>query len=328
VVVPVFNTIRYAAESIESILAQTYTNIEVILMDDASTDGVSDILRAYADPRVRYVRNERNLGQFANVNAGIGLAAGELIALHHSDDVFDPSLLSKQVAFIARQPDVGAVFAIDVFIDGDGREWGRLELPHELRGRSTLTYPTVLNGILRHQNVFLRGCQCLIPRSVYDDVGLYDDRYDLRADLDMWLRIARRYPLGLIDEHLVGYRSGHENASATYARLRTKPELWFDVVDRVLEEGDRALAEGDALTAYEGHRATDRLMVAVNLYVLDRREDARLAVNTVDPRTILKTRRLQRWRLVMLWALLAVLVRFPRIGAVARAFRYRWGGRT
>jgi GT2 family glycosyltransferase len=327
VVVPVFNTKRYVRESLDSILDQTYLNLEVLVMDDASTDGTSEILRAYDDPRLRYVRNERNLGLFANVNEGIRLASGELIAMHHSDDLYDRELLSKQVDFLLRNPEVGAVFAIDVFIDANGRERGRLELPEELRGREILTYPTVLNGILRYQNVFLRGCQCLIPRKVYEDVGFFDDTYRLRADLDLWLRVSRRYSIGVIEEHLLAYRHGHDNESARYDRLRTKPELWFDVVDRVLAEGDAALAEPDALAAYEGHRAEDRLMVAVNQYILDRRADAQAMLATSSPLRLAATKQVQRGRLLVLWCALQVLVRLPRSRVVANAFMRRLHGR-
>jgi GT2 family glycosyltransferase len=326
VVVPVFNTERYVRESLDSILGQTYTNLEVIVMDDASTDGASDILRAYDDPRLSYIRNERNLGLFANVNEGIRRATGELIAMHHSDDVYDPELLSKQVEFLLRNPEVGAVFAIDVLIDANGRERGRIKLPEELRGREILTYPTVLNGILRYQNVFLRGCQCLIPRRVYEDVGFFDDTYRLRADLDLWLRVSRRYSIGVIEEHLLSYRQGHDNESARYDRLRTKPELWFDVVDRVLAEGDAALAEPDALAAYEGHRAEDRLMVAVNQYILGKRKDARATLATSSALRIALTKRVQRGRLLVLWCALQVLVRLPRIPFIADAFMRRWHG--
>ncbi|MDX6409927.1 MAG: hypothetical protein QOE13_2998 [Gaiellaceae bacterium] len=323
---PVFNTERYVRESIDSILGQTYPNLEVLVLDDLSTDGTSEILRAYRDPRLRYVRNARRLGQFANVNAGIQLSRGDLIAIHHADDIFEPELLSKQVEFFLRNPDVGAVFAIDVFIDAEGREWGRLELPEELRGCQVLPYPTVLNGILRHQNTFIRGCQSLIPRAVYEDVGFFDDRHLLRADLDLWLRIARRYPLGLIEEHLLSYRFGHENTSARYDRLRTEPDHWFAVVDRCLDEGGREFAEPDALAAFEGHRAADRLIVTVNQYILGRRADALRTLATVSPRKILATSFVQRGRLLVLWALLAAVVRLPRIPVIANAFMRRWGG--
>lgn len=323
VVVPLYNGQQYVRESLDSILAQTYRATEVIVMDDASTDGSAEIVRSYRDDRLRYVRQPENRGIFGNINDGIERARGELVAIHHSDDVYHPEILTREVEFLDAHPEVGAVFAIDTFIDGEGREWGRLELPQELRGRQVLPYPVVLNGILRHQNVFIRGGTSLIRRAVYDEVGLFDDRYDLRADLDLWLRIARRSPIGLLEEHLVAYRYGHDNSSARYDRLRTAPELTFAVLDRHLAEGGEAVATPDAIRAYRGHEAEDRLMVTVNLYVLDRLGEARAMLRTARARHLAGTSHIRRWRLLALWAGLHVCVRLPRSRIVAAAFARR-----
>jgi GT2 family glycosyltransferase len=326
IVVPAYNGAQYLRESLDSILGQTYRCTEVIVMDDASTDAAPEILRAYvdADERVRVHRQRENRGIFGNINTGIALASGDLIAIHHADDVYEPEILSRQVEYLRRHPDVGAVFCIDVFIDNSGREFGRLTLPREIRESEVLRYPDVLNSVLRHQNVFIRGGTSLIRKEVYEDVGLFDDRYLLRADLDMWLRMARRYPIAVIDEHLVKYRYGHDNSSLRYERLRTEPELWFDVVDRILAEGDVALARPDALAAFEGHRAEDLLMVVVNRYIVGRRRDARAGLARVSPRRILGTKRIQRWRLLSLWAALHVLVRLPASRRGADLFYRRW----
>lgn len=325
VVVPLFNGEAYVRESLDSILAQTYRNIEVIVMDDASTDGAPDVVRSYEDERLQYLRQPENRGIFANINAGIARARGEFVAIHHADDVYSSEILQREVEFLREHPHTGAVFAIDTFIDGGGRVWGRLELPDELRGQKVLAYPVVLNGMLRHKNIFIRGGTSLIRRSVYEEVGVFDDAYLLRADLDLWLRIARLYPIGLIEEHLVAYRYGHDNASARYDRLRSETELTFAVLDRHLAEGGRAVAAPDALRALEGHKAEDRLMVAINLYILDRSRDARDMLQGVA-RPLAATSRVQRVRLLALWAALTVFVRLPRSSFVAAAFLRRWHG--
>ncbi len=328
VVVPVYNGETYLRESLESILGQTYRNLEVLLMDDASTDGAPEILRSYAerDGRVRYERQSRNRGIFGNINDGIALARGDYVAIHHSDDVYDPAILDIEVAYLERRADVGAVFCTDIFIDPSGREFGRLELPPEIRAAEVLSYSDVLNGILRHQNVFIRGGTSLIRRAVYQEVGSFDDRYSLRADLDMWLRIVRRHPIAIVDRPLVRYRTHAENSSRRYARLRTEPELWFSVMDRVLDDGGREVAQPDALDAYEGHRAEDLLIVSVNDYIVDDRSGLRATLKSVKPGRIVGTRRIRRWRLLLLWAILRVAGRLPRLGVAARAFSKRWHG--
>lgn len=324
VVVPLYNGEKYVRESLDSILAQTYTNTEVIVMDDASSDAAPEIVRAYADSRLRYVRQPTNRGIFGNINDGIERARGELIAIHHADDVYHPEILEREVAFLVEHPDAGAVFAIDTFVDSGGREWGKLELPAELRGQVLLAYPVVLNGILRHKNVFIRGGTSLIRRAVYDDVGMFDDNYLLRADLDLWLRIARRHAIGLIDEHLVAYRYGHDNSSARYDRLRDEPELTFAVIDRHLVGCESDIVRPDALRAYRAHKAEDRLMVTVNLYILDRLGAARDMLGQVKARDLAWSKRVQRGRLLALWLALELLVRVPRSARIAAAFMYRW----
>ncbi len=325
VVVPVYQAERYVRESLESIAGQSYPNLEIIVMDDGSTDGSAAIAAAIEDPRLRLHRNERNLGQFENVNAGIRLARGELIAVHHADDVYERGLIAEEVEYLTAKPEAGAVFAIDTFIDPEGVPFGRLELPAEFRGGRLLRYPEILNGVLRYGNTFLRGGTSLVRRDVYRTAGLFDDAHDLRADLEMWLRISRAYPIAIIDRHLVRYRWGHETVSGSYERLRTAPELTFSLLDRLLLSGDRTIAEPEALAGFEGRRAEDLLIVAANLYTLDRRAEGRSQLGLVDPRRLIATKYVRRGRLLVLWAALQVLLRLPRVKLVAELFYRRWG---
>lgn len=324
IVVPVFNGERYLRESLDSILGQTYPHTEVVVMDDASTDATPEVVGSYTDARLRCVRQPVNRGQFGNVNDGIRLTHGELVAVHHADDVYAATLLERQLDVLARHPDVGAVFAIDTFIDAEGREVGRLRLPPELRDQRPLSYTDVLNGFLRYGNSFVRAPTNLVRRRVYDEVGLFDEAYDLRADLDMWLRVVRHSPIVVLDQHLVAYRFGHDNVSARYERLRTTPELSFSILDRRLADGDAALAEPDALVSYEGRRHEDLVLVAVNAYVRGDLAACRARLAQVRWRRILAARRLQRLRLLVLLAGLQVLARLPRIPPLARLFHRRW----
>src|SRR5438093_1456319 len=170
VIVPVFNGERYLRESLDSIIAQSYPRPEVLIMDDASTDGTPAIIASYGD-RVCCHRQSRNRGIYGNMNDGIALARGEYIAIYHADDVYHPSIIEREVAFLESHPAAGAVFCIDVFIDPFGREVGRLELPPEVRGSRLLDYPTVLNALLKHKNRFLRCPTSMVRAAVYRDVG-------------------------------------------------------------------------------------------------------------------------------------------------------------
>lgn len=327
VVIPIHNSERYARASVESVLAQTYENIDVVLVDDASTDGSRAALAsALNDERVRYIRNSRNLGQFGAVNVGLAAARGELIAVHHDDDVMLPHRLERQVAWLAAHPEAGAVFATDLYIDPFGREFGRTALPSQLRGVEVLDYRLVLDLLLRYGNVFLRTPTNIVRTSLYREVGPYSEQWALRGDIEMWLRVARRAPIGLLDEPLVQYRWGHDNESARYARRRTEAELTFEVLDRALiADGD--LVETEALTAYEGRRAEDFLLVAVNRYLSGERWAARRALRRARVRTITRTRYVRRTRLLVLWSALHVLVLLPRVRVVAAALERRFDRR-
>jgi cellulose synthase/poly-beta-1,6-N-acetylglucosamine synthase-like glycosyltransferase len=326
VVLPVFDGEAYLRQSLESILAQTYRTLEVIVMDDASSDASAEIAAelARADPRVRLQRQPSNVGQFANVNAGLQLAQGEFVAVYHADDVYHPEIVAREVAYLRAHPDAAAVFTLVVLVDAAGHEFGRLDrLPPEIETAELLPYPLVLNAILRHQSSFLPTPSALVRSDVYAELGPYALDYELRGDLDMWLRIARRHPLGLIREHLLDYRVGIHNESRRYAYLRTEPDLFYTVIDQRLAGGDRTLAEPSALAAYEAHRAADLLVAARNAYVLGRRAQLRALLGGTRLSPLLAAQGGRRRRLLVLFALLHALGRLPQSAAVARLLRPR-----
>lgn len=326
IIVPVFNGEPYLRQSLNSIFGQTYPNLEVLVMDDLSTDGTPATIASYGE-RVRYVRQPSRRGIYGNANDGIGQSRGDLVAVYHADDVYDPRIVEREVAFLQEHPEVGAVFAKDVFIDAQGREFGKLELPPSIPAGQPLSYDVVLNGILTYKNRFLVCPTAMVRRAVYDDVGVYRDKaYAIASDLEMWLRIARRYPLAILDDYLLRYRRGHGSSSDHYYRLRTEPERHFGIMDRYLVEGDAALATPAALVAYEGWRAEDRLMLAVNHYILGRRREALAILRRVRPGQILGSPQVQRGRLLVLYLALHALVRAPRVRQVADAFFRRWHG--
>lgn len=324
VVVPVFNGGEYLRESLDSILAQSYGRIEVLVMDDASTDETPAVVASY-DDRVRSHRQAHTRGQFGNVNDGIALANGQLVAVYHGDDVYLPEIVEREVAFLLEHPESGAVFASDIFIDRDGRELGRLELPPELRGAGPFDYATILNCLLTYKNPFLRCPSSMVHASVYAEVGGYrDQEFDNTSDLEMWLRIARRYPIGILEEHLFLYRRGHSSSSERYHHLRTEPSRFFPIMDLYLAGGDQQLARPEALAAFRAHMAEDRLLVAVSHYILGRRRDAAQILGGLRSRDLAGSRRVQRFRLLGLLAVLRLLVRLPRSSLVAGLFYGRW----
>ena len=106
---PVYNGLPYLREAIESVLCQTFTDFEFLIVDDASTDGSTDLIKSYGDSRIRLIRNEHNLGTSGSMNRGIELARSEYIARIDQDDVCLPERLREQLAFIESRPDLAIV---------------------------------------------------------------------------------------------------------------------------------------------------------------------------------------------------------------------------
>ena len=327
IVVPAYNAERFLRASLDSILAQTYPRTEILLMDDASTDGTEAIARSYGD-RIAYHRQPRNRGQFANVDDGIARAAGAYIAVYHADDVYLPRMVEREAGFLEAHPDVGAVFVPPILIDPEGRERGRVQVPPSAPTEQALDYRTVLNTVLSYKNRLLPGPSSMIPASVYRTVGPYRGRdYPVAADFEMFLRISRSYPVAILGEHLFCYRWGHGNADQLDRRLRTTRETYFTVMDEHLAAGGAALARPESMAAHRAHLAEDVLMRAVNCYVLGRTSEMRPILAETTLAQLLGSGRVQRFRLGVLCLILRGLTWLPHLGLVERAFRRRWCSR-
>jgi glycosyltransferase involved in cell wall biosynthesis len=323
ILVPSFNGAPWLREALDSLLAQTYPNIEIILLDDASTDDTPAIAAEY-EGRIRFIRQPRNMGIYDNVNVGIAEAKGELVATYHADDIYLPTIVEEQVAYLQAHPEVGAVFASDIMVDADGREYGRIRLPEEVRGEQPLPYPVVLNTLLSYKNNFLVCPTAMVRAAVHRDVGVYrQDRYRNTSDLEMWLRIARRYPIAVLESHLMKYRHFHGNSSQRYHRLRTDVENYFLIMDEYLAEGDRELATPEALVSYEAHRSKDRLWAAMSHYIKGEPVEGRRALGQVRLGPIARSPHVQK-RLLAIAALLWLALRLPRSEWLAERMRQRW----
>ena len=204
VIVPVYNMDKYVAETIDSVLSQTFQDVEVIVVDDGSTDQTPSILARYGS-RIGVIRQE-NRGCPAALNRGIREARGQWIAWVSADDVWEPTKLKRQVDATRDSRHAGVLYTDYVYIDKDGKVLSGEHFPCPITRRKT-----ILRLIRR---CFVNGSSTLINRNVFEAVGLYDENDRLTFDWDMWLRIALVYKFFHVPEPLVRYRIHSEQSSA------------------------------------------------------------------------------------------------------------------
>jgi glycosyltransferase involved in cell wall biosynthesis len=207
VIIPAFNSGPHLRETLESVLAQTHRETEVIVVDDGSTDGTPDVIRSFAG-RIRAVR-QKNRGIGAARNRGFQLSAGAYVAFLDHDDTWLPQALACQLVVAQRHPESGLVACDGVQFAGD-----EVLSPHLLWGPVAERLAESSNGevtgrfydnLIRGNLVLATTGQVLLPRHVFERFGPFSERW-VAEDWDLWLRIAERYPITLHAERLIRYR--------------------------------------------------------------------------------------------------------------------------
>lgn len=202
VVMPAYNAQCFVGEAIDSVLAQKHANLEIVVVDDGSTDGTADIVRSYGD-RVVYVRQE-NAGPARARNAAIARSRGEMIAIIDSDDLWVPGKLAKQVDFLLNNPEVGLVFGdMECFNESGTVLRSAFEKLKFIPGDRPGIVANAFARLLRYNTI---PGNVLMRRTCYERVGGYDEELRRCEDWDLWIRIARLYPIGCIPEVLLRKR--------------------------------------------------------------------------------------------------------------------------
>ena len=223
VLLSVYNGERYLGEAIESILNQTFTDFEFIIVDDGSTDSSSAILASYRDPRIHLIRNNQNLGLAKSLNKGLQLARGQYIARMDADDISLPERLYKQVRFLDENSSVTMVGTWTEVIDEDSKREEIWQIPivsHLLRWR------------LLFKNTFTH-CAVMFRRDVVSQLGGYDENLTSAQDYDLWSRISFRWDVANIPEVLVRWRKWGSGISTK--KQKEQQEMAKEVSRRNLE---------------------------------------------------------------------------------------------
>jgi glycosyltransferase involved in cell wall biosynthesis len=223
VVIATHNYARYLGAALESALTQTFRDLEVIVVDDGSTDDTPAVMAPYLrDVRVRYSRTAA-LGQPRAKNRGIQLAQAPLIAFLDADDIWLPVKLERQLPLFDADPDVGVVYSRRLLIDHEG--W-QLEYTDPSLHRGW-----ILPRVFRSN--FICFSSSVVRRSVFDAVGFFDESLSLAIDYELWLRVALHYRFDFVDAPLVKYRTGHASLSQ---RKRERVQTAQRIIRRFLDE--------------------------------------------------------------------------------------------
>ncbi|MCG2711058.1 MAG: glycosyltransferase family 2 protein [Candidatus Omnitrophica bacterium] len=280
VCVPVRNGACTIARTLDSILAQDYLNLEIIVSDNCSSDETAKIVKGYVAQGVRYFFNPQKeiLGE-NNWNYILSLADGPLIALYHADDIYTSTMVRRQVEFLEAHPKSSAVFTMTQTIDEQDRpiRMGSLRLPQELRDRDFFEFSEFFNAVLKY-HTFTYVPTMMTRKQVIKKVG--DFRFQMFAsasDIDLYLRMARQWGgIGIIDEPLHQYRIYDLQGSTLIAKNRTDLPDFYRVIDAHLNDlSERKFVRPQSLALYKMYRAADHAICAQNLLVQRRTIEAR-----------------------------------------------------
>ncbi len=223
VVIPVFNGVNFLREAVESVFSQTYPDIELILVDDGSTDETWTFIESYGE-RVRAIHKE-NGGVASALNVGIRQARGSLIAWLSHDDLFFPEKIDRQVRFLETHPQYGVCYTDFEIINATGDLLKTYRAPW---------YPS--KELARHflADMHINGSTVLMRKSCYERAGGFNERLPHTQDLDMWLRIAEDGELGHLPEVLVKFRSHPEQGSLNFeVQIEDEQNLFRALFDKL-----------------------------------------------------------------------------------------------
>lgn len=254
ILMSVFNGAQYVSDAIGGILAQTFRDWELIIIDDCSTDKTPELIGRVRDDRIRIMRNSQNLGLTRSLNLGLEYASGKYIARQDADDISLPRRLETQLEFLRLNPEVGLLGTSIITIDAASRITGQSQNPLT---NTEIQVDALVRNHIAHGSVVMR-------RAVIDVVGTYDSRFVYAQDYELWLRLMQHFevanlsaPLYLRRMHPAAISQQQRNAQSSFVRLAARQaakrylaaspdSLQAKALGRYyLQEGLQALAKAD-----------------------------------------------------------------------------------
>lgn len=203
VIIPTYNRAHLIGDSIHSVLTQTYTNLEIIVVDDGSTDNTEEVIAVILDPRLRYIR-QPNRGRSNARNHALSLATGKYITFLDSDDLYFPNKIELQVNYLKSHPGVGMIYTSAHCIDDKGQM-----LAHK--------YEATKSGLIYENIAFFTPVTITLPtvmtyRAIMEQIGSFDEGLHRFEDTDMWRRISKSYRIDAMPEYTCLLRTHEDNS--------------------------------------------------------------------------------------------------------------------
>lgn len=265
VIIPTHDRAEWVGEAVESVLSQQGTSFEVIVVDDGSRDDTPVRLTSFGDA-IRVLRQE-NRGVSAARNRGIREARGEFVALLDSDDLWKPGKLAVQVAFLDAHPDALVCQTGEIWV----RNGVRVNPGRRHRKPSGMMFEASLELCLVSPSAVM------MRRRLFDLVGMFDESLPACEDYDLWLRVARRHPIHLLEGDYVVKRGGHADQ---LSRLPGLDRYRVRSIAKILEEDERGGSPERRLSPEQRRAAIEFLQRKAAIYAAGARKHGRFAEAT------------------------------------------------
>lgn len=235
VIIPAYNHEKYIKDAINSVLNQTYKNIEVIVEDDCSTDNTAKEIKKIKDKRLKAIFSKKNKGPVRTMNHLMSLCKGDYIAILGSDDIWYPEKLEKQLKYF-KNKNIGAVFTMMDYIDDNGKVIEDEEL-YKIFEKSNMGKGERMRFFYEKGNHLCHPTS-IITRKAYEEIGEYNCVYKQLHDYEYWIRLANKFDIQVIDEKLIGYRklsNGKNLSSSTDEHLITHINEEYSIIQKMFK---------------------------------------------------------------------------------------------
>lgn len=232
IIMAVFNGEKYLHFAIDSVIEQDFIDYELIIIDDCSKDSTAEIISSYSDNRIKYIRNQVNLGQTPSLNIGLKSARAKYIARIDADDIYLPGKLSKQFEFMEKNKNIVVCGTNGYKIDENGKVIGKLKVPQEPKD---ISFHLFYGSPMIHVSVLMR-------KSPIIEIGGYDEKYPYCADFALWSKlIKKKYQICNLPYELIQFRtfkgslgainklgpSGIEATNIIFSNISNRSNLFF-----------------------------------------------------------------------------------------------------